>query len=1047
MRIRETHVHGYGRLADCRLAFGPGLQIILGPNERGKSTIRCFITDMLFGQRRDGRNAGYEEGNELRLPWDNPETYGGRMIYQLDDGRAFAVERTFHRGRERVLLTDPETGADLSAGFEGKPGGPAFAEAHLGLGKAVFINAATIGHLSLDGLGDEEGLAKIRDRLLSITDTGGGAVSADGAMRAIQARIEAIGRPDARTRPLPALRLRLAELDQEHAAALEALRGHRAISLRRAELRGETARLETLLRDAEERLLAAQSAARAARLAEAGRTVDRINEITQRCFALRPHADTPADRLAEAQQAAMLAETARLQTLRSEAELAAVQAELAAAERQITEQMGPVPVPVPEETERRYHDLRGNADRLAERLAEAEQRLRAAEEQVCATQNRLAGLPDFSRAAPDPVEWITQLAGSYTLALRARDGQRAERDRLRAEAERRRAECAPDAALFRECDSFSERLREFEVARRQAEEKKAELENDLLTLQSRHEDSVSRAPGFAWPAGLCAAFILLMLAATVYSGKTQILYAAFIVLLAMAFFIREYRRTRRQAVEIAAGMAAARGELEALAAGDEGLSPVDMLLRQANCETLRELEARYDRHREAANQLGNCLRDLERHELLLRESEARVPKFYERLRETFEGLGETLAGDHDVQNAVGRVISRYQEYREAKRRMAELRNTLQQAIERRRELAASLEIASTALHQTEAQIRSVMEACGFDDASIPLDTLAALRAYADHVARHENARGRLDTLRRQAEAAAEQLETDRAAAAERRAALDRLLSAAGAGSVEEWQERAEKAREYWSLHQTRTVLEEQLQLLLEGGTLQELRRAVEALPPPENPPAMPVEALEAECARLTAELEAVRAEAQSLVLAAAERMAGLRPLNDIEEERAMTARRIAALSREFDAAVEALSVIEDVASARHGRIAPIIAREASSFLGRITGGAHGELRIGQDFRIALRTASTDAIEKSLSKGALDQVYLSLRIALVRFLCRNGEKTPMLLDDPFANYDDQRLRAALALLGEIAREHQVLLFTCREDVALAATEMGAPVLEM
>ena len=54
---------------------------------------------------------------------------------------------------------------------------------------------------------------------------------------------------------------------------------------------------------------------------------------------------------------------------------------------------------------------------------------------------------------------------------------------------------------------------------------------------------------------------------------------------------------------------------------------------------------------------------------------------------------------------------------------------------------------------------------------------------------------------------------------------------------------------------------------------------------------------------------------------------------------------------------------------------------------------------------------------------------------------------MLLDDPFANYDDERLEQALALLKSLQELPQILLFTCRDDVADTARRLGVPVLAL
>ena len=187
MNIRELHVDGFGRLSNLDLALSPGLQVLIGPNERGKSTLRAFITDMFYGQRRDLRSPAYDEGNLLRRPWENPEAYGGRLVYALDRGGVYEITRSFVRDRQHILLRDCQTGRDITGMFPAHPNHEiGFAEAHLGLSKGVFINTATIGHLNLDGLGDEQALDRIRERLLAINDSGAGIRSAGSALHALQ---------------------------------------------------------------------------------------------------------------------------------------------------------------------------------------------------------------------------------------------------------------------------------------------------------------------------------------------------------------------------------------------------------------------------------------------------------------------------------------------------------------------------------------------------------------------------------------------------------------------------------------------------------------------------------------------------------------------------------------------------------------------------------------------------------------------------------------------------------------------------------------------
>ena len=63
------------------------------------------------------------------------------------------------------------------------------------------------------------------------------------------------------------------------------------------------------------------------------------------------------------------------------------------------------------------------------------------------------------------------------------------------------------------------------------------------------------------------------------------------------------------------------------------------------------------------------------------------------------------------------------------------------------------------------------------------------------------------------------------------------------------------------------------------------------------------------------------------------------------------------------------------------------------------------------------------------------------------MSENVESIPMVLDDPFANYDEGRLLNAMQLLVEVGQRDQVLLFTCREDVVRTAESVGAPITRL
>ena len=64
----------------------------------------------------------------------------------------------------------------------------------------------------------------------------------------------------------------------------------------------------------------------------------------------------------------------------------------------------------------------------------------------------------------------------------------------------------------------------------------------------------------------------------------------------------------------------------------------------------------------------------------------------------------------------------------------------------------------------------------------------------------------------------------------------------------------------------------------------------------------------------------------------------------------------------------------------------------------------------------------------LSDGAFDQIYFSLKMALVKMLFPD---MPLILDDAFVRYDKARLKRALEYLTNT--DNQIILFSCNEVV--------------
>ena len=64
---------------------------------------------------------------------------------------------------------------------------------------------------------------------------------------------------------------------------------------------------------------------------------------------------------------------------------------------------------------------------------------------------------------------------------------------------------------------------------------------------------------------------------------------------------------------------------------------------------------------------------------------------------------------------------------------------------------------------------------------------------------------------------------------------------------------------------------------------------------------------------------------------------------------------------------------------------------------------------------------------NLSTGTIDQLYLSLRLSAMNEI--SEENMPIILDESFAFYDNERLKNILRFINENYKEKQIIIFTC------------------
>jgi DNA repair exonuclease SbcCD ATPase subunit len=126
-------------------------------------------------------------------------------------------------------------------------------------------------------------------------------------------------------------------------------------------------------------------------------------------------------------------------------------------------------------------------------------------------------------------------------------------------------------------------------------------------------------------------------------------------------------------------------------------------------------------------------------------------------------------------------------------------------------------------------------------------------------------------------------------------------------------------------------------------------------------------------------------------------------------------------------------VLEEAHRQTLSKAANVLEGDLSRYMNIVTDGRYTQVKINEN-DLSIRAfspekgAQVDVLE--LSRATQDQFYICARFALVK-LITEGKRPPLLMDDPFVNFHPKRLNKMMQLLQELAKENQILLFTCSD----------------
>src|SRR5438445_462307 len=218
MRLTRIQIEGFGSLQAMDLRFGPAMNLVVGPNEAGKSTLQEAIVTGLYGlhSSNSARTTLVERADRWR-PWQGGD-FGLALEFALEDGTQLRVERDLDA--ETVRVVDVTTGTDLSERFERDAGG----ELHLGrqllgVSRDIYTNTACISRSEVMRLEDA---GSIKEAIVALADS----ASPDRTAQRGLERVDALEQAIAAERGRQEEHTRFAMFPLDRQAEVQELRSH-----------------------------------------------------------------------------------------------------------------------------------------------------------------------------------------------------------------------------------------------------------------------------------------------------------------------------------------------------------------------------------------------------------------------------------------------------------------------------------------------------------------------------------------------------------------------------------------------------------------------------------------------------------------------------------------------------------------------------------------------------------------------------------------------------------------------------------------------------
>ena len=122
--------------------------------------------------------------------------------------------------------------------------------------------------------------------------------------------------------------------------------------------------------------------------------------------------------------------------------------------------------------------------------------------------------------------------------------------------------------------------------------------------------------------------------------------------------------------------------------------------------------------------------------------------------------------------------------------------------------------------------------------------------------------------------------------------------------------------------------------------------------------------------------------------------------------------------------------LEEAYEEMKNRITPEFIKDLTQIIKEITNNKYNRVKYNDEQGIMIELENGNCIHcELLSTGTMDQIYFAMRLSALKQI--TDETIPLILDEAFVYYDDQRLKNILEYLAKEFQNNQIILLTCTD----------------